>query len=113
MLSAIPQSRAGESISAAKASLPMAGLKAAEIDSPGRDFGIAESIAEVEQLHPPAVAIIPLGIRKIAHFGLSVKTRMAGIEHALLEGKAIAPNGDRKSTRLNSSHPSISYAVFC
>src|SRR5256884_613994 len=62
--------------------------------SPGRDFGIAESIAEVEQLHPPAVAIIPLGIRKIAHFGLSVKTRMAGIEHALLEGKAIAPNGE-------------------
>src|SRR5437868_11351705 len=23
------------------------------------------------------------------------------------------PNGDRKSTRLNSSHVSISYAVFC
>src|SRR5438876_8882360 len=23
------------------------------------------------------------------------------------------PQGDRKSTRLNSSHPSISYAVFC
>src|SRR5690348_17575953 len=23
------------------------------------------------------------------------------------------PRGDRKSTRLNSSHPSISYAVFC
>src|SRR5690348_18133892 len=23
------------------------------------------------------------------------------------------PHGDRKSTRLNSSHPSISYAVFC
>src|SRR5438876_5917682 len=23
------------------------------------------------------------------------------------------PNQDRKSTRLNSSHPSISYAVFC
>src|SRR5438876_4435375 len=23
------------------------------------------------------------------------------------------PCGDRKSTRLNSSHPSISYAVFC
>src|SRR5438876_2369725 len=25
----------------------------------------------------------------------------------------IARRGDRKSTRLNSSHPSISYAVFC
>src|SRR5690348_17707850 len=24
-----------------------------------------------------------------------------------------ATDGDRKSTRLNSSHPSISYAVFC
>src|SRR5438876_1857988 len=24
-----------------------------------------------------------------------------------------APDEDRKSTRLNSSHPSISYAVFC
>src|SRR5690348_17853922 len=24
-----------------------------------------------------------------------------------------APEADRKSTRLNSSHPSISYAVFC
>src|SRR5438876_5779920 len=26
---------------------------------------------------------------------------------------AAAENEDRKSTRLNSSHPSISYAVFC
>src|SRR5690348_17693765 len=25
----------------------------------------------------------------------------------------ISPGPDRKSTRLNSSHPSISYAVFC
>src|SRR2546430_14767315 len=27
--------------------------------------------------------------------------------------KAGGPNGDRKSTRLNSSHSQISYAVFC
>src|SRR5690348_17725983 len=31
---------------------------------------------------------------------------MAGVEPDDVEG-------DRKSTRLNSSHPSISYAVFC
>src|SRR5690348_17457450 len=34
----------------------------------------------------------------------------------LHDGQALAfmrPNIDRKSTRLNSSHPSISYAVFC
>src|SRR5690348_17772325 len=28
-------------------------------------------------------------------------------------GARCAPSRDRKSTRLNSSHPSISYAVFC
>src|SRR5690348_18162234 len=31
----------------------------------------------------------------------------------LLLRTAILPISDRKSTRLNSSHPSISYAVFC
>src|SRR5690348_11148088 len=31
----------------------------------------------------------------------------------LKDGKGIAYTRDRKSTRLNSSHPSISYAVFC
>src|SRR5690348_17926494 len=40
-------------------------------------------------------------------------------EMALREAMALIPllgkkwNEDRKSTRLNSSHPSISYAVFC
>src|SRR5438876_3510173 len=37
-------------------------------------------------------------------------------EHAEQEQKDAAAGGsnrDRKSTRLNSSHPSISYAVFC
>src|SRR4051794_41701386 len=28
-------------------------------------------------------------------------------------GQGLAERADRKSTRLNSSHPSISYAVFC
>src|SRR3712207_9246712 len=29
------------------------------------------------------------------------------------ERRAVAAEGDRKSTRLNSSHANISYAVFC
>src|SRR3712207_8641836 len=29
------------------------------------------------------------------------------------DGEPVAPGGDRKSTRLNSSHANISYAVFC
>src|SRR6266487_1547789 len=38
----------------------------------------------------------------------AVVYRSAGTIEGLLDG-----DGDRKSTRLNSSHPSISYAVFC
>src|SRR5438876_4470915 len=36
-------------------------------------------------------------------------------QHDLELGHAVPPGGgeDRKSTRLNSSHPSTSYAVFC
>src|SRR5207248_9383104 len=31
----------------------------------------------------------------------------------LLAKRVVEPRGDRKSTRLNSSHRTISYAVFC
>src|SRR5207249_10137082 len=36
-----------------------------------------------------------------------------GDRRGLLAGRTIAQRLDRKSTRLNSSHVSISYAVFC
>src|SRR5713226_10019726 len=43
--------------------------------------------------------------------------RSPGLDHAppkfALNLAADLKPGDRKSTRLNSSHPSISYAVFC
>src|SRR5690348_17413588 len=35
------------------------------------------------------------------------------IDRLINTGQLKLPQGDRKSTRLNSSHPSISYAVFC
>src|SRR5207249_9381028 len=37
------------------------------------------------------------------------RTRLPAVAHRLL----LSPMADRKSTRLNSSHVSISYAVFC
>src|SRR2546427_7645891 len=43
--------------------------------------------------------------------GLDNFVPAAGI--ILGEAKTIAANEDRKSTRLNSSHSQISYAVFC
>src|SRR5690348_18104353 len=39
--------------------------------------------------------------------------RLDGVALALDMITSGEPIGDRKSTRLNSSHPSISYAVFC
>src|SRR5690348_17702221 len=45
----------------------------------------------------------------------SAKARMARAARGNLFsiGGVLNANRDRKSTRLNSSHPSISYAVFC
>src|SRR3712207_8495138 len=50
--------------------------------------------------------------RYIAH--RSVGTRVEHIQHrdASLIDRGVQ-SGDRKSTRLNSSHANISYAVFC
>src|SRR5690242_21489464 len=38
---------------------------------------------------------------------------LAGVYDPCCREKGISDIGDRKSTRLNSSHMSISYAVFC
>src|SRR3712207_7117145 len=37
----------------------------------------------------------------------------APVVHHVLDAGALAVGADRKSTRLNSSHANISYAVFC
>src|SRR3712207_8305241 len=50
----------------------------------------------------------------IADFFDTVGTVTAvGAECGLLDDKRNLPRSDRKSTRLNSSHANISYAVFC
>src|SRR5436309_12282922 len=62
-----------------------------------------------EELHTSATVTFQPGegITKVA---LAVEGRVPGIdENAFQE----AAEGDRKSTRLNSSHVKISYAVFC
>src|SRR2546430_13843318 len=39
--------------------------------------------------------------------------QLAGLDVTWLPTEQPTPSGDRKSTRLNSSHSQISYAVFC
>src|SRR3712207_7024957 len=42
-----------------------------------------------------------------------VAIRRAGLPAPVLQHRVIGTRTDRKSTRLNSSHANISYAVFC
>src|SRR5438876_8261593 len=52
----------------------------------------------------------------VPHRSLSRRDTTGDVERQPIVGVRIADDRlalDRKSTRLNSSHPSISYAVFC
>src|SRR5206468_6745988 len=61
--------------------------------------------------HP--IAGINVAVAMITKGGLEAVTRSLAMEYAKqgIRVNAVAP--DRKSTRLNSSHDQISYAVFC
>src|SRR5256885_10062082 len=70
-------------------------------------FRMAEQDGWIDHQHNPA-ALLPLPRRKPS-------TRRALTSSELAEINSVVPIGsrDRKSTRLNSSHLVISYAVFC
>src|SRR4051794_41404630 len=57
---------------------------------------------------PPRSTLFPYTTLFRSHLA-----RPGGGRPLLDRGARHPPLGDRKSTRLNSSHPSISYAVFC
>src|SRR5215510_15352036 len=50
---------------------------------------------------------LPISLRRLFAGELGRQKR------SLLAARRLAGEGDRKSTRLNSSHVAISYAVFC
>src|SRR5690242_13906994 len=64
-------------------------------------FGIASLIPDLPWLSAVTIST-PASIEPIAQLGVVLLLFMIGLELS-----------DRKSTRLNSSHMSISYAVFC
>src|SRR5690348_17871698 len=65
----------------------------------------------------PAAAVAPLGCKVALDLDFEVSNRLTGFAFKLgfqkLADRMVDDFRDRKSTRLNSSHPSISYAVFC
>src|SRR3712207_7314900 len=75
---------------------------------------------------PPRSTLFPYTTLFRSHLchmlGLATAAHDAGVidimVHAFTDGRDSSPTGgaeflDRKSTRLNSSHANISYAVFC
>src|SRR3712207_7091143 len=54
-----------------------------------------------------------LGVLLITHYQRLLNHITPDVVHVLAAGRIVTSGGDRKSTRLNSSHANISYAVFC
>src|SRR3712207_7984364 len=58
---------------------------------------------------PKMVPCTPAGIMEMFHdYGIELEGK-----NAVIVGRSNIVGKDRKSTRLNSSHANISYAVFC
>src|SRR5690348_17693144 len=66
----------------------------------------------LQKVDDQAQQTVPIFLWKVSHRPDKTRTGTAQL-HARLRGPVLPHNRDRKSTRLNSSHPSISYAVFC
>src|SRR5438045_7123525 len=62
---------------------------------------------------PPRSTLFPYTTLFRSHFLVARGERGAGCMCLLRPWSRDLPKGDRKSTRLNSSHLGISYAVFC
>src|SRR5699024_11497514 len=64
------------------------------------------AVARVHELAEPGKRVVGVGTQNLC-------PRAVLVELAHLDVVLLDRLGDRKSTRLNSSHVSISYAVFC
>src|SRR5690348_18091432 len=63
-------------------------------------------------LFAPHIEIVETPLPEVSFVSWSFRERQRQLVGAGLLSP-LAQSRDRKSTRLNSSHPSISYAVFC
>src|SRR5690606_39797039 len=79
------------------------------------EFAVLEAYrAHVAERAALGIPPLPLSKQQVTELVELLKNPPAGEEAFLVELLTYrVPAGDRKSTRLNSSHVKISYAVFC
>src|SRR2546422_3283453 len=58
-------------------------------------------------------SLTPMEVFRAPRVSLIARPQFLEPEHLPVQWRSEASDGDRKSTRLNSSHGYISYAVFC
>src|SRR3712207_7707357 len=71
------------------------------------------SARELDMSVPATKSLVFRARANLAKLGSARDAPCARIERALVEAHDARRRADRKSTRLNSSHANISYAVFC
>src|SRR3712207_8711221 len=74
------------------------------------------SLRARQQGRARALVLAPGARRGQVHRGVGIlQPAQVGVEQVAALGRrhVLGEGGDRKSTRLNSSHANISYAVFC
>src|SRR5690606_39963546 len=90
---------------------PLPRRDALPISDPGRvPLGTWVKLPATESMELVALAGFDFAVIDLEHSAMNLETAFRHIGTALLTG--VSPI-DRKSTRLNSSHVKISYAVFC
>src|SRR5207302_5333472 len=68
-----------------------------------------DEVPAVERRH----VLPPDALAQLERPDAVIGARRPGLRQITLEREVAGAGGDRKSTRLNSSHVKISYAVFC
>src|SRR5256885_7108353 len=74
----------------------------------GDEPAVLEAVVEDDRI-AEVVRVAQVAEGALAHEGIEAERRHRGAARFQID----ADRGDRKSTRLNSSHLVISYAVFC
>src|SRR5690625_6206604 len=100
----------------------MALLAGASVVWAAGGYATVRTVAEVLAGTRVPMALLPLGTGNLLARNLDlplestellIHTALGGTDHSIDLGWLRVAATDRKSTRLNSSHVAISYAVFC